>query len=40
MEQSKRLPVTDRRIELDEATKIILDEKLRIVQEQLSRNSA
>lgn len=29
--------LTDRRIELDEATKTILDEKLRIVQELLSR---
>jgi hypothetical protein len=29
--------LTDQRIELDEAAKIILDEKLRIVQEQLSR---
>jgi hypothetical protein len=29
--------LTDRRIELDEAAKTILDEKLRIVQEQLSR---
>lgn len=30
--------LTDQRIELDEATKSILDEKLRIVQEQLSRH--
>jgi hypothetical protein len=29
--------LTDQRIELDEAAKTILDEKLRIVQEQLSR---
>ena len=31
MEQSKRLQ-TDKRIDLDEAAKTILDEKLRIVQ--------
>lgn len=30
--------LTDHRIELDEAAKTILDEKLRIVQEQLSRH--
>ena len=30
--------LTDKRIELDEAAKTILDEKLRIVQEQLSRH--
>lgn len=29
--------LTDQRIELDEASKTILDEKLRIIQEQLSR---
>jgi hypothetical protein len=36
IKESARL--TDQRIELDEAAKTILDEKLRIVQEQLSRH--
>lgn len=30
--------LTDRKVELDEATKAVLDEKLRIIQEQLSSN--
>lgn len=36
IEETSRL--TDRKVELDEATKAVLDEKLRIIQEQLTRN--